>query len=572
MLTSLKITNFVIVKTLELDFKEGMTAFTGETGAGKSIMIDALTLAMGGRGDASVVRSGEEKCTIEAVFTLGDQPQPLAWLAEQDISIEEGEIILRRSINTEGRSKSWLNGQWLPLQKIREFSEFLVHIHGQHQHQTLLQHTTHRQQLDQFAGHEALLAQMHDCYKAYTHTQRAIEKLQEGQQEASQLQLLEFQLNELEQLNLRAGELEELDQEHQLLHHAKDYLHNAQTIHSLLHGDETENLCQNLHQVLQRLHKLPASHSAVQTSMDLIQNAIIQCEESAHEMARFAEAVQLDPQRLQQLEERLSQLHTAARKYQVTPDALLALKIELQQKHDGLQQRQAQLAQWQQQAARQAKDCEHAAAVLHEARQKQAQKLGAAITAIIQQLGMPQGKITVELSPLERIHAHGNDRIEYKACTNPGTRPDSLAKIASGGELSRISLAIQMITAQQGATPTLLFDEVDVGIGGATAALVGKLLRELGQRLQVFCVTHQPQVAACAHQHFRVEKHSEQQQTFSRITALQAEERTEEIARMLGGLHVSEQSRHAAREMLAQAGSDAIPEQARAVVSLTDAL
>ena len=552
MLTSLHITNFAIVKSLELDFRQGMTAFTGETGAGKSIMIDALMLAMGGRGDASVVRMGEEKCVISATFRIQQPSEPHSWLNDNDIDTEEGEVQLRRVILSEGRSKSYINGHLLPLQKVREFCEYLVHIHGQHQHQTLLQHSTHRQQLDQFAGHSNLLAEMKRCYQLWQQTQREIDALSAQQQDENRIQLLQFQLEELEKLQPQADELETLDREHQLLHHAKEYLQHADAVNTLLSNEEEINLQQGLHQALHHLQSLPQNHPRIQSALELLNNALIQCEEASDEIARFAEEVQLDPERLHCVEQRLSALHNTARKYHIDPAELPEHHHYLQTQLNALQQRDETLAALKEQLLIQEAECYKAAEALRSARRIQADKLSKAISSIIQELGMPKGYVEVELTPLEAFHSHGMDRVEYKVCTNPGMRPDTLGKIASGGELSRISLAIQMITAQQGATPTLLFDEVDVGIGGATAALVGKLLRQLGGRLQVFCVTHQPQVAACAHQQLRVEKHSEQDQTFSRIIPLTEAQRTEEIARMLGGLTISEQTRSSAREMLAQ--------------------
>lgn len=551
MLSALQLTNFLIVKTLELDFKSGMTAFTGETGAGKSIMIDALMLAMGGRSDASVVRSGEDKCIINAVFYIQPNTEPQQWLEQQDIDIEESHVQLQRVIYAEGRSKSYLNGQLLPLQKIREFCQTLVHIHGQHQHQTLLQHATHRQQLDQYAQHPSQLNAMKQAYQNWLMNKREWDALTSEKKDAEKEQWLQFQLEELEGLHVQDGEIEALDAEHRLLHHAKDYLEHCHTIHELLASEEQSAIGSGLHQALHHIHELPQDNLHVQTASELLGNALIQCEEAQLELQRFHDIVQLDPERLQEVEHRLSALHQLARKHQVGPSELTghieALKIQLQ----SLQQKEQRLQALLEVMQEQEKSCLSAAHALTKARKKAAHALEDKITAIIQKLGMPKGFVKIEISSLDTFHAHGMDRVEYKVCTNPGMPADSLSKIASGGELSRISLAIQMITAQQGATPTLLFDEVDVGIGGATAALVGKLLRQLGERLQVFCVTHQPQVAAAAHHQLRVEKTSKNEQTFSRVVELNQQTRTDEIARMLGGLTITEQTRTAAREMLA---------------------
>lgn len=552
MLTALRIENFAIVKQLDLDFSRGMTAFTGETGAGKSIMIDALMLALGDRGDASLIRAAEEKCDISATFHIDATSEPAKWLLEQDMTADEGEIILRRVIYAEGRSKSYINGQPFPLQKIRELSEMLVHIHGQHQHQTLLKHTTHRQQLDDFAGHEADLQQVQTLYRQCQKIKQEMDNLHHQDAHSDRLELLQFQIDELQALNSYDGEMQALSEEHQLLHHASDYLSHSQHILSLLHDEEDQSIIRALNQVLHLINQLPQEQPAVKNAVELVNNALIQCDEALNEIRDFTHQVQLDPERLQTVEQRLSILHQAARKYHIDASLLPTHARQLQEEYDQLQNAKHRAAFLAQDYARCTQAYEQAAAVLSAARRQAAEKLCQDITRIIQQLGMPKGRVEIEISPLEKMQAHGMDKVEYKVCTNPGMPPDYLNKIASGGELSRISLAIQMITAQRGATPTLLFDEVDVGIGGPTAALVGQLLRKLGERLQVFCVTHQPQVASAAHHHFVVEKYSEQEQTFSRIVPLLETSKIDEIARMLGGLTITEQTRLHAKELLVQ--------------------
>lgn len=551
MLTSLRIINFAIVKELDLDFSTGMTAFTGETGAGKSIMIDALMLALGDRADASEIRAGEDKCDISASFHIEHDSLPAQWLTANDLSFDE-EIILRRVLYAEGRSKSYINGHPFPLQKVKELSEMLVHIHGQHQHQTLMQHTTHREQLDRYANHLELLADVQQLYKKSQKIKQELELLSNQKTQNDKIDLLTFQINELSALNVQDNEMQNLHEEHQLLHNACDYLNSTQRITHLLNADDEANICQGLSHILQLLQDLPQEHSTIKNSAELINNALIQCEEALDEIKNFSEQVQLDPERLQDVETRMSVLHQAGRKYQTDVNHLSTYLLQLQKQLQQLQDAESRTEELQQAYQRINDDFATAARKLRASRQSAAKKLAAEISACIQQLGMPKGRIEIEITALEKMHAHGLDKVEYKVCTNPGVAPDSLAKIASGGELSRISLAIQMITAQRGSTPTLLFDEVDVGIGGATAALVGQLLRKLGERLQVFCVTHQPQVASCAHQHFVVEKHSDNQQTFSQIIALSSDEKISEIARMLGGLTITEQTRSHAKELLTQ--------------------
>lgn len=552
MLTTLCIEQFAIVKQLELDFIQGMTAFTGETGAGKSIMIDALMLALGGRGDASVIRPGQEKCDITAGFTFDKSSEPAHWLAEHDISCDDGEIYLRRIIYAEGRSKSYINGQPFPLQKIKELSEKLVHIHGQHQHQTLMQHPTHRQQLDQYANHQSLLDEVAKRYKQCQQIKLEIDTLKNREQQADKIKLLEFQIEELAALNLQEGEVKALHQEHQMLHHAKEYLEHSQHINILLNGDEQPDICSSLNHILQLISELPQDQTQIKNCYELINGALIQCEEAIDEMQKFADRIQLDPERLHDVEARMSAIHHLARKYHIDSSQLPEHEEQLQQELKNLCDAEERLVQLQLQYQQLLKEYETTALKLRESRQTYAKKLAKEITESIQKLGMPKGWIEIELSPLEKMQAHGLDKIEYKVCTNPGMEPDSLGKIASGGELSRIGLAIQMITAQRGSTPTLLFDEVDVGIGGATAALVGQMLRKLGERLQVFCVTHQPQVAASAHHHFMVEKQSDNNQTVTSITLLHSSDKIDEIARMLGGLTITDQTRSHAKELLLQ--------------------
>lgn len=551
MLTALHIENFAIVKSLTLDFSNGMTAFTGETGAGKSIMIDALMLALGERSDASVVRQGEDKCTITASFSIEMNSEPTIWLEEHDISAEEGEIILRRTIASEGRSKSYINGQPFPLNKVKELSALLVDIHGQHQHQRLLQHPTHRQQLDQYAGHEPQLGKINQHYKTCRQIEQEITRLKEQGTHEEKIALLQFQIDELSQLNVSETEIDTLNQEHQLLHHAKDYLQNSQIACQLLSDNEdSPNVCSGLNQVLHQLQSLPESHQSIKSAGELINNAIIQCDEALSEIQQFVGQIEIDPERLNEVEKRLSDIHQMARKYHIDPREIPSHLQSLINQLDKLKGSESRLISLEEALAEEQAKAQAACEAIRVSRLKHAKSLSKEISAIIQKLGMPKGEVRVNITPLEKMQSHGLDKIEYQVCTNPGTPFDSLSKVASGGELSRISLAIQMITAEKGSTPTLLFDEVDVGIGGATAALVGKLLRQLGGRLQIFCVTHQPQVAASAHHHFLVEKSIKQQHTFSSITALSEPHRINEIARMLGGLTISEQTLSHAQEML----------------------
>ncbi len=553
MLTSLRIEHFAIVSKLELEFNTGMTAFTGETGAGKSIMIDALMLALGGRGDVSVIRTGAPSCDITACFHVGKDSPARNWMAAHDLLCEQGEILLRRILYVEGRSKSTINGQPFPIQKVKELSEMLVDIHGQHQHQTLLNHQTHRQQLDHFANHQLQLDVVHQLYRQCTKIKQELDALQDSQTSIERIALLQYQIDELDNLKLVEGEMQALHQEHLMLHHARDYLEHCTRATGLLSEDEPFNIAQSIHQVLQSLSVLPQDNSTIKNAIDLMNNALIQCDEARDEMTYFQRQIQLDPERLQEVEARMSLLHQVARKYHVDPNQLFDKAQDLAQELKQLQQSDGEKQRLQDAYHDLKVAYDKEALILRESRQRHALTLAKDISQHIQQLGMPKGYIEVRFSELDKMQPHGLDKVEYFVCTNPGMMPDTLQKVASGGELSRLSLAIQMITAQRGSTPTLLFDEVDVGIGGATAALVGQMLRKLGDRLQIFCVTHQPQVASCAHQHFLVEKQMSDSETFSRMTLLHDADKVKEIARMLGGLTITEQTLSHARELLSEA-------------------
>ena len=554
MLQTLRIDNFAIVKHLEIDFSEGMTAFTGETGAGKSIMIDALGLLLGGRADPSLIRQDAEKCDLSACFHIASDSDPWLWLVENDASCDNNEVLIRRILFAEGRSKCTINGQLFSIQKIKEFSQMLVHIHGQHEHQTLLHHATHRVQLDRFAGHENLLHTVTTQYQTSQRIKEELESLKNADKTtADRLALLHYQIEELSALRLQPGEIDALNQEHQLLHHAQDYLQVAQRINTLLHSEgDTPAIFEQLHALLQLLHQLPDANPSIKNAAELFNSALIHCEEGSDEIQRFAEHVPLDPERLQEVETRISVLHQMARKYHIEqselPRHLDALNAEL----NALKASETRCAELEIAYHKALDNYQQTALELRASRTEAAERLGQAITAIIQPLGMPKGQLQIVLTSLDKPQAHGLDKVEYLVYTNPGMPLDTLQKVASGGELSRISLAIQMITAQQSSTPTLLFDEVDVGIGGATAALVGKLLRQVGERLQVFCVTHQPQVASAAHHHFLVEKSSDNQHTYCQVLALANEAKIDEIARMLGGLTITQQTRSHAHELLLQ--------------------
>jgi DNA repair protein RecN (Recombination protein N) len=550
MLSTLHIHNFAIVSKLLLDCPAKMSAFTGETGAGKSIMIDALAILLGNRTDASIVRPGNEKCEISAQFFYDLNSEIHSFLQEHELLSEPGEILIRRIVNKEGRSKFFINDHVSSAQQVKLLGQMLVHIHGQHEQQNLLSHQTHREHLDTFAQLHELKANIKQAYFNYQTLLDELKTLEQQQVAQEQLQLWEYQLNELAELAPQELELEKLYQEHHELHHAHQYLQHIADIEQLLDNDENTAISSQLHHIQQILSHLPQEHPNIKNVRHLIESAIIQIDESQDELKQFANQVTIDPERLCFVEERMRKWHQLARKLQIDVHELPAQQEILKTQINKIKNSDLEKSTLQINLNKQHQAYLELAYTLREKRREHAKELALSIEEIIHELGMPHAKLSIDIQALDDMHPHGMDRIEYLIATNPGSEKASLAKVASGGELSRISLSIHLITAQRGTTPTLLFDEVDVGIGGATAMKVGQRLRELGEKLQIFCVTHQPQVASCAHQHFQVSKYTEKSQTFSSIIELNEEERINEIARMLGGLAITEQTKNNARELL----------------------
>ena len=550
MLEWLKIQNFAIVSELDLDCPDKMSAFTGETGAGKSIMIDAIDLLLGARADAKVVRPHSEKCDISAQFFYEPNTSIAHWLYEHEFHHDDENVLVRRVITQEGRSKYFINGQACTAQQIKVLGQMLVHIHGQHEQQSLLSHQNHREHLDDFSQAQPLKQAVKKFYQEYHEAKQKLHELQNQHQSTEQCQLWQYQLNELEELAPQEGELSELYQEHHLLHHAQQYLETLQNVENHISENDDFAILKQLHQVSQYLQHLPKDQSPMQSALQLVDSAVIQLEECLNEVHAYQRHIQINPERLAQVEQRMSRWHQLARKFQIDAEELPFYAKKLQELIDHVQRSHMKTLELQEYCERAQKNYTLAAQSLHEHRKNCAPELAQSIEQIIHELGMPHAKLTIDIQTLKDMHPHGMDRVEYLITTNPGASPAPLAKIASGGELSRISLSIHLITAQRGATPTLLFDEVDVGIGGATAMKVGQRLRELGERLQIFCVTHQPQVASCAHHHFRVSKFTENHETFSAIEYLNQEGRITEIARMLGGLSITEQTRNNAKELL----------------------
>jgi DNA repair protein RecN (Recombination protein N) len=547
MLRTLSIRDFVIVDAIELEFSAGFSVFTGETGAGKSILIDALTLALGGRGDASVVREGAAKADITADFSPSAQAQD--WLLANELASDEGGALLRRVIDNAGRSKAYINGIAATAAQLRELGDLLVDIHGQHAHQSLLKADAQRELLDNQAG--ANVKEVGAAYKAWRAVTRQLEEFEANAANVLfERERLEWQVAELDKVAAKAGEWTEISNEHSRLSHAASLLDGAQEALQLLSEADEQPLLSQVSMLHQRLGKLVTVDAELQPVVDLLDSARIQLQESVYALNNYLDRVELDPERLRQVDARMELLHSSARKFRVAPEQLPDEHARLSEQLgqladasdlDGLRQHAAQL-----QAAYMA-----VAERLSSTRRAAASALGAAVTRAMQDLNMTGGRFDVALHAGEP-GAKGLEQVEFLVAGHAGVAPRPLAKVASGGELARIALAISVIASHATTTPTLIFDEVDSGIGGGVAEVVGRLLKRLGQERQVLCVTHLPQVASQASQHFQVAKAtSDSGQTASRIDVLDQKARVEEVARMLGGLEITATTRKHARELLA---------------------
>ena len=548
MLRRLTIRDFVIVDRLNLEFAAGFGALTGETGAGKSILLDALGLALGGRGEAAMVRSGRERADVAAEFDLPAGEGLAAWLVEQELPADEGMLILRRTIDMGGRSRAWINGVAATLAQLRAAGEWLADIHGQHAHHALLRTDAQRALLDAQAGAGALVAEVaarHREWQRLLRLQREAEA--DSASSARERELLAWQLRELEQVGFDIEEWAEINAEHARLAHAASLIEGAEAAVVAL-GEGELAVCSVLGRLDGRIAALADFDAGLADVRELISAAAIQADEALHALRRYRDRLELDPGRLAELERRIAAVMEAARKYRVQPEELPALAQQWRERLDTLEAtadpaRLAAAAQ----AARAA--FESVAAELTAARLPAAHRLSEEIAAAMQDLAMAGGRFEVALTPCAPSAA-GVEEVEFRVAANAGQPLRSLAKVASGGELSRIGLAIQVITSRDSAVPTLIFDEVDVGIGGRVAEIVGKLLARLGQDRQVLCVTHLPQVAACADWQWRIAKREQGGETLSEVAPLDDAARVEEVARMLGGVNITATTREHAAEML----------------------
>lgn len=557
MLLHLQIRNLAVVRALAIDFDAGMTAITGETGAGKSIALDALGLCLGDRADIAMIRADANQAEVLASFAVAPTSAAAAWLAEQEFSHHEDDddqCLLRRVITREGRSKAWINGYPVTVAQLREIAPLLVNIHGQHEHQLLTRSEHQLSLLDQYARHQHLLEQVSEDYQHW-YQLRKQQKLLEQQQADRQArtQLVSYQLQELQDFALQADEFDELEQQHRRLSNSAALQEDASFALNALYEGEHNNAFGLVQSALARLEQQLDNDSRLEPMVRLLHEASVQLQEAATELRHYHEHIELDDEQLALTEQRVSQAIKLARKHQLEAQQLPQFQQQLEQELAQLQQ-QTQLADdSEQQVKAAAQRYRHSAEKLSASRRTAAQQLSERISSAMQQLNMPHGRCCIEVEHQAQAPASklGTDQVQFQVTTNPGQPLQALSKVASGGELSRISLAIQVITASQMTTPTLMFDEVDVGVSGATAATVGSLLRQLGQSCQVICVTHLPQVAAKAHQQLRVDKTTDGEQTETVMVQLEHQQRVIELARLLGGDTITAASKANAEELLA---------------------
>jgi DNA repair protein RecN (Recombination protein N) len=529
-----------------------MTSLTGETGAGKSMLVDALSLVLGDRADSKMVRTGSERAEIAASFEIEHNPELQQWLQDQELD-DDGLCELRRTINKDGRSRAYINARTVPLSQLREISIRTIDIHGQHAHQSLIRSETQRELLDTVANTQPLLVQLEMLYLQLKATQKQLDDIhQQSQDQTARRELLSYQVSELETLNLSEEHIEQLLQEHQQRSHASQLLSAAHSAQHQLFEQEQGSAYSIVGQALNDL----ALHQNIEPHftnlIETLNSAIIQLDEVSHELRHYLDHTDDDPQRLQEIEAELATLHDQARKHHIEIEQLPEYFQQIRQELDSLANIELHTEQLQQQQSQQMAACRELCKKITKKRLQTAVPLANKITKSIQELAMPSGKIEIIVSAManDYFNETGADQIQLLVTTNPGQQAGELSKVASGGELARISLAIQVVTASSKSVPTLVFDEVDVGIGGGVAEIVGQHLRKLAENRQVICITHLPQVAAQAHQQLQVNKTNLKDSTHINITELDNARRIEEIARMLGGITITEKTRLHAEEML----------------------
>ncbi|MCP4272477.1 MAG: DNA repair protein RecN [Gammaproteobacteria bacterium] len=552
MLTTIQIDNFAIIDHLEVDFQPGMTVLTGETGAGKSIIVDALSLVLGDRADPTVVRNNCKQADITATFDISQLPEINQWLTEHELS-DQNDCLLRRIISKEGRSKAYINGHPATLSMMKSLGEQLVDIHGQHAHQALLRPGMQSRLLDNFANHNKLLGNLSNHWNKWQLLVTELQKLQHSEQERhDRHELLDYQVSELARFGISTKEISTIDEDFNRLANSNQLLEETSLQLHNLYQNEGQSAFEIVNQATASLEQLSEMDKSLSPVIELLHGASIQIQEASQDLRAYQQQLEMDPEKLKELDQRLSQLHDLARKHRIEVKELPELQIRLVEELEALTDSTRRLDGLEQEVISARNAYLDAAAALSKSRHQAAKKLNKAISNYLTQLGMSGGQFAVNFDTLdeERYNSEGTEKITFLVTANPGQPLQPLTKVASGGELSRISLAIQVVTVADSSIPCLIFDEVDVGIGGGTAEVVGNLLNEISAQSQVLCVTHQAQVAAKGNQHYRVIKTSSNKKTSTYLEDLQQSLRTEEIARMIGGIEITEQTRNHAREML----------------------
>ncbi len=555
MLQYLYIQDFTIVHKLELAFEPGLTVLTGETGAGKSILIDALALVLGSRADSGAIRHDCRRAEITASFTLKPKQDATRWLEQHDLFADQ-ECMLRRIIETDKPSKGFINGRPVPMQMLHDLGEFLVDIHGQHEHQSLLKRGGQRQILDDYAGLDELVESLGGHYQELRSLETRLETLKRQTADRSaRIELLRYQVQELKALDLKPDELPQLEEEHARLANGAELLEGAQTAVQALYDDDEGSAAQLLARVMNKLEALGQYDPRLGEITALLDEATIQIDEAAGRLHHYLDGLELDPNRLQWLDQRLASVHDLARKHKVRPEELPEVLERLNTELGDIEDFDVNLAKLEEGIRKERADYLRVAKDVSRKRKEAARRLARDVSNQMQDLGMPGGRFEVNLTALPNgeLSPHGLERIEFMVSANPGLPVKPLNKVASGGELSRISLALQVVTASLGRIPTLIFDEVDVGIGGRVAEIVGQQLRALAKSRQVLCITHLAQVAALGDQHLQTSKRHQDGAALVEVQALSDDKRVQEIARMIGGIKISHQTLAHAEDMLTRA-------------------
>jgi DNA repair protein RecN (Recombination protein N) len=554
----LTINDLAIIDELNLEFGLGFSVFTGETGAGKSITLDALGLILGNRSDSSIIRRGCKQAEVSAVFEVRDNAEIARILEEQAIELEENEIIIRRVIGSDGRSRAFINNKPVTAQLLRDLGALTLNIHGQHAHQLLGLKDNQRLLLDEYGEYKNELDTVANACKEWTDANRQLEKIKQGQGQDSTVNLLRYQVEEISALEIKEGEYEELDDEHRRLANGRRLQETTQSALNHLREDE-QSISSSIYTLLANLRELESVDDGLVSINKLIDDAIIQINEASDELRSYLENLNIDPEHLQSVERRISTLHDIARKHNVKPKTLEQYFSELSERLIQIENNEELVVDLENKQAAALSLYRESAEVLHKQRAKAARKMQKEVTSQIQSLGMPDGQFTINIdkNELDTPRLKGMDNVEFMVCMNAGQSIQAMRKVASGGELSRISLAIQVVASDDKTGTSLVFDEIDAGIGGGVAEIVGKLLHQLSEKHQIICVTHLPQVASQADHHFQVIKISDKGNTSTSIRKLSKDERIDEIARMLGGVKITEKTRKHADEMLKISGDTA---------------